>query len=51
VARLHRTLLTRGRAAVLVKARVRSSLGAATVKRRIVITTSNRAARQRAAKR
>ena len=51
VVRLHQVLLTRGRAAVLVKARVRSSLGTATVKRRIVIVTSRRAARHRAAQR
>jgi hypothetical protein len=48
VLRLHQVLLTRGRAAVLVDARVRSALGAATVKRRIVIVTSRRAARHRA---
>ena len=49
VVALHQVLLARGRAAVLVNARVRSSLGAATVKRRIVIVTSRRAARHRAA--
>jgi hypothetical protein len=48
VVRLHSVLLTRGRAAVLVNAKVRSSLGTATVKRRIVIVTNRRAARHRA---
>jgi hypothetical protein len=47
--RLHAVLLVRGRAAVQVRARVRSSLGVATVSRRIVIVTSRRAARHRAA--
>jgi hypothetical protein len=49
--RLRSVLLVRGRAAVRVDARVRSSLGAATVKRRIVITTSRRAAQHRATQR
>jgi hypothetical protein len=51
VRRLHAVLLTRGRAGVQINARVRSSLGAATVKRRIVLVTSHRAARHRAAQR
>jgi hypothetical protein len=50
VLKLHQVLLRRGRAAVVVNARVKSSLGTATVSRRIVITTSKRAARHRAAR-
>jgi hypothetical protein len=49
VLKLHSVLLARGRAGVQVNARVRSSLGTATVRRRIVIVTSRRAARHRAA--
>jgi hypothetical protein len=49
VIRLHSVLLKRGRAAVRVDAKVRSALGTATVKRRIVIVTNRRAARHRAA--
>jgi hypothetical protein len=50
VRRMRSVLLVRGRVAVRVDARVRSSLGAATVRRRIVIVTSRRAARHRAAR-
>jgi hypothetical protein len=48
--RLHALMLARGRAAVLVEARVSSALGAATVRRRIVIVTAPRAERRRAAR-
>jgi hypothetical protein len=48
---LRRTLLTKGRAAVLVRVGVRSARGAATVQRRIVLVTQKRAARHGAAHR
>jgi hypothetical protein len=51
VVRLRSVLLVHGRAAVLVRAKVRSNLGVATVKRRIVIVTNRRAAQRRAAAR
>jgi hypothetical protein len=51
VRRLRSILLKRGRAAVLVRARVRSALGAATVRRRIVIVTKRRATHHRVAQR